>query len=297
MVFMNDLIDKYKYGSKYYVLPDEYEHTDRFNHKVINYGNGRCIRVFANKWAFKFPSSSKKDTSVKFSRDNYKAGFFKEKDLSDSVMRSRNAIRDIIYLNDDLSLFVTFTFDLKKVNSLSPDDVVKKMKVWLSNMVSRKGLKYIIVPELMPDHGYIHFHGYINDVLTLTDSGTRYVAGFKKPVKISNFKKYRISDSQVNWEQVVYNISEYKLGFNTCIKAYGCKSARIGYILEYMSKDIDTNKIFGKRYWSSKGLERCADVHLCSIPPDVYSSVNAPVYDGKDGSRYKFVDNTLDKEF
>ena len=73
--------------------------------------------------------------------------------------------------------FTTLTFDLGKVESYNAAEVEDKFTQWAKNNTYRKGLKYVFVPEhhKVDKEGRlkIHFHGVINDALTLVDSGTR----------------------------------------------------------------------------------------------------------------------------
>lgn len=65
---------------------------------------------------------------------------------SDSVQRAKQSIFDIVYQND-WKYFLTITFNGDNLDRTNPKEVIKPLKKWLENAVSRKGLKYILVPE------------------------------------------------------------------------------------------------------------------------------------------------------
>ena len=90
-------------------------------------------------------------------------------DLERSMRRARSKLRRIA-LSNDFRWFVTLTLDPAKVDSHSGEAVVKKLNAWCSNMVQRKGLKYILVPERHKS-GRIHFHGFLRIVHRLLHHG------------------------------------------------------------------------------------------------------------------------------
>ena len=131
-------------------------------------------------------------------------------------------------------LFVTLTFDPKKVDSFNYDDVTKKLQNWLIVMRrNNNNLKYIIVPELHKS-GRFHFHGlFANcDGLKLVDSGER--------------------DSKGN---IIYNIDNYKLGFTTATKVINTDAVN-KYIAKYVTKDLFKNTMYKRRYWASKNCNK-----------------------------------------
>lgn len=102
------------------------------------------------------------------------------KDNADrSRRRAAAAMRDLA-LSNDWKYFVTFTLDRQKIDRYDAKAVTRKLNQWLDNRVRRKGLRYLIVPELHKD-GALHYHGLVNDCLPVEDSGTISRPGDKKP--------------------------------------------------------------------------------------------------------------------
>ncbi len=84
------------------------------------------------------------------------------------------------------------------------------------NQVRRRGLLYVLVPELHAD-GAVHFHGFFNGALPVVDSGTLDTGG--KPRKPrSAAERARLIDSGAH---IVYNLPAWTLGFTTAIELYG----------------------------------------------------------------------------
>ena len=76
--------------------------------------------------------------------------------------RAKTKVRDYVKTNTDLEYFVTYTFSSEKVESRYDEKkIYENMRSWLKNAVYRKGLKYVLVPELHKD-GAWHLHGFTN---------------------------------------------------------------------------------------------------------------------------------------
>lgn len=166
-----------------------------------------------------------------------------DRERSDSLRRAKQSIYDIAALND-WSYFITLTIDKEKADRYNAKALAKPIAKWLQNMVQRRSLKYLIVPELHKD-GAIHFHGLVSGDLNMIDSGTRRVSGHKKPLKLSTLKRQRIDETKT---QTVYNISDFKLGFSSAIPIYGEREALSRYMTKYITKDL--SKIFGNYYFA-----------------------------------------------
>ncbi len=168
----------------------------------------------------------------------------------DNLRRAKQAIYDLAALNE-WRYFITLTLDGEHIDRYDPAQIVKPVTKWLDNMVQRRDLQYMIVPEYHKD-GAIHFHGLINGDLRLSDSGTVKVPGRKKPIKRATARQKKLDESEL---QTVYNIDDYKLGFSSAISIYGERDALAKYMTKYITKDFQ--KIFGRRYWAGgKGLQR-----------------------------------------
>ena len=159
---------------------------------------------------------------------------------TDSIKRSKDKVFDIVYQNE-FKYFVTLTLrESDKVDRRNPKDVMKALKIWLSNQIQRNGLQYILIPEYHHDSGGIHAHALINDCFRLEDSGRRIYHG--KAWKIEDLEKYRVYTGGL---KPVFNIPDWKYGFSTAIPLDG-EVARVAYyITKYVTKDIQ--KIFMMR--------------------------------------------------
>lgn len=153
-----------------------------------------------------------------------------KKNWDRSIRRAKKSIYDYMLSNFDLDSFVTLTFDKEKIDRYDYKAIIKKLNQWLDNLVRRKNLKYVLVPEYHKD-GAVHFHGFMNsEALTLNDSG-----------KKSNNK-------------IVYNINNFAFGFSTLVKIGSAFDERLkvsGYIGKYITKSIEGT--IGGRYYIHGG--------------------------------------------
>ena len=163
----------------------------------------------------------------------------KGEDLERSMRRARGKLRRLALAND-FRWFVTLTLDPAKVDSLDGAAVVKRLNAWCSNMVQRKGLRYILVPERHKS-GRIHFHGFFNDCLDIVDSGHMDRQGHK-----------------------VYNLPQWSLGFTTAIELYDDYTRAVGYVCKYVGKQGE--KPAGRWYYSGGDL-REPEVTYAEISP------------------------------
>lgn len=164
--------------------------------------------------------------------------------LTESAQRARKRVKDLIYSNEDLRAFVTLTLDKSKVNRYDYKQVIAKYNDMLSNMVQRRGLKYVLVPELHKD-GAIHFHGFTNNVL-----------GVKKSGKVDK-----------TTGSPIYNITEYKFGFSTLTYIDENRQACANYILKYITKQQGCGKVGGRFYLHGGKLNEPRCVYF-TIDPD-----------------------------
>lgn len=220
--------------------------------------DGSAVRHFAK--VYTYPSgvqdivaSSSPDFGPKGwekSADNAKrcapAGAHKRKssepcgeDLERSMRRARAKLRRLALAND-FRWFVTLTIDPEKCDSFDGAAVVKKLNAWCSNMVQRRGLRYILVPE-RHQSGRIHFHGFFNDCLEVVDSGHMDRQG-----------------------HVIYNLPQWSLGFTTAIELYDEYTRAVGYVCKYVGKQGE--KPAGRWYYSGGDL-REPEVTFAEISP------------------------------
>lgn len=216
-----------------------------YNCRIKEYPDGTQIFLACDKNIFNPDKLEKKDKDytldIECIQSNLKANNER------SPRRAKQKIKDYILCND-FTHFITFTLDEKYINREDYSVIIKPLSKWLDNRVQRKGLKYLFVPEFHKDNKSIHFHGVVNDVLCLVDSGTVSVKGLKKPIKMSTYKrKYKGIDFQT-----VYNVDDWALGFSTAINLYGDRKAVSNYVAKYLEKDFC--KVGGRYYLHSNNL-------------------------------------------
>ena len=155
-------------------------------------------------------------------------------DLQRSMRRARAKLRRLALAND-FRWFVTLTLDPAKIDRNDGAAVARALGRWADNMVRRKGLKYILVPELHRKGG-IHFHGFFNDAVKVIDSGHMDAAGHP-----------------------IYNLPEWTLGFTTAIELYGDYPSAVGYVSKYIGKqDV---RPMGRWYYSGGALAEPGKVY------------------------------------
>lgn len=193
-------------------------------------------------------SDPQQGETLRGSEESTKAGSMVAS-LERARRRARAKVADYARCNE-FKYFVTLTLDAVQVDRYDISAVIRRLNRWLDNGVRRSGLRYLLVPELHQD-GAIHFHGLVNDALEMVDSGTIKLDGGKKP------RKPRSKAQRAEWldggGHVVYNISEYKLGFSTAIELYGDYNKAITYVCKYIGKG--TGKIGGRWYYSGGRLK------------------------------------------
>lgn len=309
--------EKITVGKQKYIFDDNDTHDKlddvlrdyTYNKKTYIYPQG-TKEVFANVWTFKVRIPHKPINPPKLDNPYYeylksllimpKSPKSEWERRKEADRRATRKIEDIVLLNPDMRYFTTLTFDLEKVKSYNQEEVASIFTQWLKNQTYRKKLKYVFVPEYHQKDNKIHFHGVINDTLTLVDSGTRKVKGFHKPVKLTKIAKWlkagRIAGEDVG--NVVYNVKDWQYGFSTaeCIS----KSVKnvVLYVTKYISKDVmGKNKIFGKRYWSSRNIETLPSILLENVPLDTFDSLNLKAYRNPyDDKIYKFRNNMTERK-
>lgn len=223
-----------------------------YNSKVKFLSNGNCRITCFSKPMYKSAGwESAKSSKLPISHERALNG--SDEVRSDSLKRAKDKIFEIASANE-WDYMVTFTLDESKVNRYDSKEVKKKFCKWLENMVQRRGLKALIVPELHQD-GAIHFHGLCNDCFNFVHSGTYKVSGRKKPVRLSTLKKLKLSPNSDNVRDV-FNITDYKLGFATAVRLDSNKEAVAFYMTKYATKELELHKILGKFYLAVGDIKR-----------------------------------------
>lgn len=140
-----------------------------------------------------------------------------------AIRRAKVAAMDYILCNADLDMFVTLTYgEDENTDRCDYNECYSVLRNWLSNRVSRKGLKYVAVCERQKKGG-IHFHLLCNEeALELLRAKSPYTG---KPL-FHNGK-------------ALYNIADWSAGFSSaeCISGEDCRDKVAKYIFKYMSKE------------------------------------------------------------
>lgn len=140
-----------------------------------------------------------------------------------SQRRAKIAAFDLIMCNHDLDTFATFTYDPQQIGDrTSYEECYEVLRVWLSNRVQRKGLKYVICPERHKKGG-IHFHMIANSEALALDRA-RYANSGRLMYHNGN---------------PLFNISDWRCGFTTAEKIRAGAGDRVAvskYIFKYMGK-------------------------------------------------------------
>lgn len=269
---------------------------ESYDLKIKHYPGGYTKKTYCNYRTFKVPFPQPKqrlNRKIEYELTGWELEKYLREKEKESVRRSISAIQDILYLNPSLEYFITLTFDISQVDSSSPQEVYQKLKHFLKNAVQRQGLQYVLIPEYHKKGNKLHFHGAINNALELKSSGTYLVEGFKRPMQLAKIKRKGLLE-QIRKE--VYNIPGWSVGFSTAIKLDLNRELAVGYVLKYLTKELDDmdkkgyfpERPFGKRYFSSKNLVKYPLVELCNYTGS-YDSINLPEYvNPYNDYRYKF---------
>lgn len=215
-------------------------------------------------------SIEEKESDVKTSvtRSACKDESASAKNKSRALSRARHNICDLVNCNYDLDLFVTLTFDQKQIDRYSYTEIIKNLKIWLSNRSQRHGLKYVLVPEYHQDSA-IHFHGFfVSSAVRLDDSGHKTKNG-----------------------ETIYNIADFPYGFTTGILIPDTSIDRIRvsrYILKYVTKDSE--KVGGRYYLHGGELVKPRYAYSNDIISDDIVSADPYVFAPFDGATCKLYD-------
>lgn len=189
-------------------------------------------------------------------------------DLERSMRRARAKLRRLALAND-FKWFVTLTLDPAKIDRNDGAAVARALGRWADNMVRRKGLKYVLVPELHQKGG-IHFHGFFNDAVEVVDSGHHDEAGHP-----------------------IMNLPEWTLGFTTAIALYGDYPSAVGYVTKYIGKQ--GLRPMGRWYYSGGRLEEPAKLY-CDLDKEAVEECGKAVEFSIPGARLTVVHTRKDDE-
>lgn len=169
-----------------------------------------------------------------------------------NLHRAKMNAFDKILCNPDLDTFATFTISPEHVKDrASWEDVYQRLKVWLSNRVSRNGLKYVICPE-RHKLGGIHFHAIMNS----------------KALRLIPAKNAHTGAPLVHNGQPLYNVSDFNFGFTSAelIQSATLDREKVAkYIFKYMGKQGIEGKIGGR--YALIGGELASPIYLYGTDP------------------------------
>ena len=216
--------------------------------------------------------------------------------LARSARRARQLLYDLCWCNPQLEWFVTLTLDSERVGDRY--DVAgqsKRLTRWLDNQVRRKGLAYIVVPELHKD-GAIHWHGLLSSGgLRYEDSGCVIRPEGGVPIRPRSAAEYsRLIDSGAH---KVYNLRNWRFGYSTAVQLYGRREAAIGYVAKYITKAQSSGLgHIGGRWYLRGGILREPDVYTYDMdyadaPEGAYEHIIPQI-----GARCKIFDYYPDRE-
>lgn len=190
-----------------------------------------------------------------------KKGEASSENVDRAIRRARAEMRQLVR-NNPMPWFMTLTFSPEKIDRYDPREIVRRVGYWCDNAVRRRGLMYAIVPEYHQD-GAIHFHGFFNDALEMTDSG-----------------------HSING-RAVYNCPAWTFGWSTAERVED-HSRALGYALKYVGKQRDK---IGGRWWYHGGNMRPPLVLNVDLTPDDVAALGGkPVYIDRLGCEITFLD-------
>lgn len=166
--------------------------------------------------------------------------------LEESKRRAKAAVRDIALCNRFTHMF-TWTLNGAELDRYDADAIYKRMRGFLSNATQRKNFRYVCIPEYHDlrdgeEKPAIHMHG----LCVLGD--VQIIPSLR-------------SNGQVRLDEAgrqIFNMTDWKLGWSTCVKLDDNYEKAVNYITEYITK-CET-KIFGKWYLSSRSIRKKPDI-------------------------------------
>lgn len=167
-----------------------------------------------------------------------------------SQRRAKAKIMDIALCNP-FEYFFTWTLNGQLIDRYDIEIVYKKVRVFLSNAVQRKGFQYVLVPEYHKikdgeEKLAIHMHGLCN-LGQIKIQPAYYAKGPRAGMQM-----------QDSSGRPIYNMVDWKYGFSTCIPLDEQYERAVNYLTKYIAKS-DT-KIWGKWYLSSRNLQKSPEI-------------------------------------
>ena len=194
------------------------------NH-TISYGYNTLIKTYANgekKIKYTTYSILKGLVRNKSSTSNSSSEYQEYKNL----YKSKQNLIDLAYHNSMIvpwKYFVTLEFNANEIDYKDYSQVSSLLQKFTNNLKHQNpNLRYLIVPELHPNTGGIHFHGLLADCpnLKLVEAKSPRTG---KPIYKNGCK--------------IYNIKNYKYGFTTASEVKGQEQVSV-YLSKYMTKTL-----------------------------------------------------------
>lgn len=212
--------------------------------------------------------------------------------LADSLAKSSNRALDMVkgYIQcNKWDYFITLTFSPKEVDRTCKKDVNYLWQKYKQKLqYEYPDIKIFLIPELH-EKGGIHFHGFIGSA-----NIDKYLVPAKNNKKTSKYYGeylYSTSGSQI------FNITNFKYGFNTCCKidTESSKLQLAHYISKYITKQFKSGVGYNqKRYYHTRNLDYKDKkiVYLSQEEIDtILNSVEYTTYKDKNGLKVYHIKN------
>lgn len=161
----------------------------------------------------------------------------------------RIAVSNLVFFN-----LITFSVDPEKLGFGNSELSIKEFISWFKKQEKKKGLEFLIFPIVniasIDGRFRLHFHGLINDRIELSDTNTRIVNGFTKPVSLNCIEKFGISESKI--KSPVYTAPAWKYGYSVVYPITDCYFKAVSYLVKELTSF--ENFCINKPYFHSKKL-------------------------------------------
>lgn len=217
-------------------------------YRIAYYPNGEV--------PFKHTFLKRKDDESEYSKKRFDEAYKKleqkvnEKKLSNNIIRAKTNVTDICLCND-FEYFCTFEFrGTDTVDRYDLKQCYKLLRKFFNNYKTRYApdFKYLIIPELHPKTGAIHFHGvcagFSSGDLTIPETIQCRDKRTGELKQIPNKKHY------MRWDRYTK-----ALGYFDCSRIRS-RNAVAFYITKYVTKELEKIPKGTKIFCCSQGLQR-----------------------------------------
>lgn len=165
-----------------------------------------------------------------------KTGETVDRKRRENLARTKSKVFDLARSNK-FDWFITLTFSDKKIANRYDYDSCADALYSFTHFLSKRGFRWIIVPEQHEDGAY-HFHGLVAGDLRVKEAINPYTG---KPLLDKHGRQ-------------VYNLNDYEWGFTQAVRLDNSPKVA-SYITKYYTKDMQIPK-GRKRYWASRSLNK-----------------------------------------